>query len=182
MERIQGFIQKKSLSEKRKYSIYFLLPFLLLPCLEHSKSMCYILLRFVRRKHIQAAVWKKARWWCSHFLGGSKYCFVTLVYLVFTVHLSCTFRYTRKPGRKRATALYYDHPADQLTGAAPGCPWWAEKAGSLTNWKTTAANGPCSPTARTGEAPRKKPVKMLHAECLAQTLFCLLLFPFMFFC
>lgn len=28
----------------------------ILPCLEHSKSMCYILLRFVSRKYIQAAV------------------------------------------------------------------------------------------------------------------------------
>lgn len=109
----------------------------ILPCLEHSKSMCYVLLRFVSRKYIQAAVWKKhiGDAVCLFFFWerAGKYCFVTTVCLIFTVHLSPTFRYTRKPGRKRATALHYDHPADQLTGAAPGCPRRAEKAGSLTN-------------------------------------------------
>lgn len=79
------------------------------------------------------------------------FCFIVAVYMLFILHFPISFRYTWKPSGKRATALYHDHPAHQFTGAASGCPRWAEKAGSITNWKTTAANGPCSPTARTGE-------------------------------
>lgn len=51
--------------------------------------MCYILLRFVSRKYIQAAVCKKAHWWCSYFLGGRG---VNIsLYQLSTSYLQCIF-------------------------------------------------------------------------------------------
>lgn len=68
---------------------------------------------------------------------------------------SFSFRYTWEPSREGTPALHHDYPADQLAGAAPGSARRTEKAGSLTDRETAAANGPCSPATRTGEAGKR---------------------------